>query len=172
MTEPTESSPPVRPTSVLCGSGIFSQLGSPLSMTSSGHFNPFQAYDGYKEIKLLDLPCTDCLMKVTGSRKREVSRWTNVGVPITTGGRPIYSSLEVPIYRINNKGVVRIIRQIADSPTNLDSEGSEKLNGEEVKVINPLVCHSSSTSPTKTPFNKFHSHLIPSTPRNFQPVLS
>ncbi|MBW0508026.1 hypothetical protein O181_047741 [Austropuccinia psidii MF-1] len=89
---------------------------------------------------------------MTGSRQREFSRWTNVVGPIPIRGRPIHSSSELTISRINNEGVVKIIRQIAYSPTNLDVEGSEKFDGEEAE--------------------KFHSHLIPSTPRNFKPVLS
>ncbi|MBW0466318.1 hypothetical protein O181_006033 [Austropuccinia psidii MF-1] len=102
-----------------------------------------------------------------GSRKRDVKRWTSVGGPIPTGGRLTYSSSEVPISRINYQGVVKRIRRISDSPTNPDSEGSD-----EVEVINPLVGHSSRISPTKTPAKRLHSQIIPSTPRNFQPVLS
>ncbi|MBW0525518.1 hypothetical protein O181_065233 [Austropuccinia psidii MF-1] len=48
LTEITESSPSSPPPSVLCGSGILSQLASPWSMASSGHFDPAQTYDGYK----------------------------------------------------------------------------------------------------------------------------
>ncbi|MBW0501493.1 hypothetical protein O181_041208 [Austropuccinia psidii MF-1] len=59
------------------------------------------------------------------------------------------------------------IRHIADPPTNPDAEVSDKLDGDEVEVSNPLVGHYSSSSP-----KEFHSHLIPITPRNFQPVLS
>ncbi|MBW0576617.1 hypothetical protein O181_116332 [Austropuccinia psidii MF-1] len=47
LTELTESSPSAPPPSVLCGSGIFSQLSSP-SMASFGHFDPSQTYDSYK----------------------------------------------------------------------------------------------------------------------------
>ncbi|MBW0552205.1 hypothetical protein O181_091920 [Austropuccinia psidii MF-1] len=146
LTELTQSSPSVPLPSVLCGSGIFSWLGPPWSMTSLGHFDPSQTYDGYKAVEFLVPACTDCLKKVrkcfqhynprssnfhhcfvwkkpcqrpgaplsgvmwylwskkygpfgkefpapedptpdvTGSRKRGVARWTNVG------GRSIYSS--------------------------------------------------------------------------------
>ncbi|MBW0525408.1 hypothetical protein O181_065123 [Austropuccinia psidii MF-1] len=103
---------------------------------------------------------------VDGSRQRVVERWTNVGGPIPTGGRPSYSSSDVPISRINNQGVVKRIREISDSPTNPDSEGSE-----EVEVIHPLVGHPSSSSPTQPPDKEFHSNIIPGTPRNFQYVL-
>ncbi|MBW0486165.1 hypothetical protein O181_025880 [Austropuccinia psidii MF-1] len=109
---------------------------------------------------------------LTGSRQREVERWTNVGGPIPTGGRPIYSSSQVPISRINNQGVVKRIRKISDSPTNPYAKGSDELDGEELEVINPLVGNSSSSSPTQLPAKQFHSHLIPSTPGSFQPVLS
>ncbi|MBW0565735.1 hypothetical protein O181_105450 [Austropuccinia psidii MF-1] len=82
---------------------------------------------------------------MTGSRQRDVARWTNVGGPISVGGRPIYSISEVPISSINTEGVVKKIRRIADSPTDPDAE--------------PLAI-------------RFQSQVIPSTPRTFQPVLA
>ncbi|MBW0531043.1 hypothetical protein O181_070758 [Austropuccinia psidii MF-1] len=168
LTELTEYSPSAPPPSVLCDSGVLSQLASP-SMASSGHLDPSQTYEGYKEVEILDPACTECLAKgkdcfehynpnsskchycyigkkpccqtgrqvsnvrryswskkdgpfgkelplseaptpdatsgysaLTGSRKRDVARWTNVGGPLPVGGRPIYSITEVPISRINN----------------------------------------------------------------------
>ncbi|MBW0583941.1 hypothetical protein O181_123656 [Austropuccinia psidii MF-1] len=62
LTELTESSPSAPPPSVLCGSGVFSQLSSP-SMASSGHFDPSQTYDGFREVEVLDPACTECLAK-------------------------------------------------------------------------------------------------------------
>ncbi|MBW0497423.1 hypothetical protein O181_037138 [Austropuccinia psidii MF-1] len=62
LTELTESSPSVLPPSVLCGSGVLSQLDSP-SMASSGHFNPSQTYNRYKAVEILDPACTECLAK-------------------------------------------------------------------------------------------------------------
>ncbi|MBW0589374.1 hypothetical protein O181_129089, partial [Austropuccinia psidii MF-1] len=62
LTELTESSPSAPPPSVLCGSGIFSQLSSP-SMASSGHFDPSQTYDGFRAVEGLDPGCTECLAK-------------------------------------------------------------------------------------------------------------
>ncbi|MBW0472532.1 hypothetical protein O181_012247 [Austropuccinia psidii MF-1] len=76
---------------------------------------------------------------VTGSRQRDVARWTNVGGPIPVGGRPIYSSSEVPISRINNEGVVKRRRQTVDSPPDPDPEGSDELDGEEVDVVNSSI---------------------------------
>ncbi|MBW0531757.1 hypothetical protein O181_071472 [Austropuccinia psidii MF-1] len=213
----TESSPSVRPPSVLCGYGIFSWVGSPWSMPSSGHFDPSPIYDGYKAVEVLypaftellrkarqffqqynprsykchhcfvgkkpcqhpgmplynikqylwrkkegpfgkefpvsEAPTPDgtsghsnckycgllglilflCLALMNGSRKRDGERWT-------TGGRPIYSGSEAPISRIKNQGVVKQIRRITDSPTDMDSEGSDKLDG-EVEVVKPLIDH-------------------------------
>ncbi|MBW0499067.1 hypothetical protein O181_038782 [Austropuccinia psidii MF-1] len=63
MTEITESSPSVPPQSVLCGSGILSQLASLWPMASSGHFDPAQTYYGYKVVEVLDPACTNCLAK-------------------------------------------------------------------------------------------------------------
>ncbi|MBW0501180.1 hypothetical protein O181_040895 [Austropuccinia psidii MF-1] len=62
LTELTESSPSALPPSVLCGSGVFSQLSSP-SMASSGHFDPSPKYDGYKAVEVLDPSCTECLAR-------------------------------------------------------------------------------------------------------------
>ncbi|MBW0508514.1 hypothetical protein O181_048229 [Austropuccinia psidii MF-1] len=103
---------------------------------------------------------------------RDVERWTNVGVSIPVGGRPIYCSSAVPISRINTEGVVKIIRRFADSPADPDAEGSDELDGEEVKVVNNLVGHQSSTSPSQPPAKRFQSHLIHSTLRNFEPNLA
>ncbi|MBW0530019.1 hypothetical protein O181_069734 [Austropuccinia psidii MF-1] len=238
LTELTESSPSAPQPSVLCGSGIFSQLSSP-SMASSGHFGPSQTYDGYRAVEILDPACTEFLAKgkdcfqnynpqsskchycfigkkpchctgvpssnvrtylwsrkdgpflkdfpvseaptpdgnsgfsqLTGSKQRDVARWTNAGGPIPVGGRPIYSSSEVPISRINTEGVVKGIRRIAYSPTDPDAEGSDELDGEEVEVVPHSVGHQSSTSSTQPLANRFQSQVIPSTPRTFQPALA
>ncbi|MBW0523161.1 hypothetical protein O181_062876 [Austropuccinia psidii MF-1] len=105
-------------------------------------------------------------------RPRDVARWTNVGGPIPVGGRPIYYSSEVPISRINTEGIVKRIRQIADSPPDPDAEGSDELDGEEVEVIPHYAGHPSNSSPSQPPANRFQSQVIPSTPRNFQPTLA
>ncbi|MBW0460651.1 hypothetical protein O181_000366 [Austropuccinia psidii MF-1] len=109
---------------------------------------------------------------LTGSRQRDVARWTNFGGSIPVSGRPIYSSLEVPISRINTEGVVKRIIRITDSPSDPDAEGSDELDGEEVEVVNNPVGHQPSTSPSQPPAKIFQSHLIPSNPRDFQPTLA
>ncbi|MBW0493375.1 hypothetical protein O181_033090 [Austropuccinia psidii MF-1] len=98
--------------------------------------------------------------------------WTNVGGSIPVGGRPIYSSSEVPISRINTEGVVKRIRRISDSPTDPDAEGSDELDGEEVVVVPHSVDHQSSTSSSQPLANRFQSQVIPGTPRTSQPVLA
>ncbi|MBW0566332.1 hypothetical protein O181_106047 [Austropuccinia psidii MF-1] len=65
LTELTESSPSAPPPSVLNGSGILSRFSSP-SMASSGHFDPTQTYDGYKEVEVLDPACTECSDELDG----------------------------------------------------------------------------------------------------------
>ncbi|MBW0589459.1 hypothetical protein O181_129174, partial [Austropuccinia psidii MF-1] len=128
-----------------------------------------------KELPVSEAPTPDGtsgFSHLTGSRKRDVERWTNVGGPIPIGGSPIYSSSEVPISRINTKGVLKRIRRIADSPPDPDAEGSDKLDGEEVKVVPHLVGHQSSSSSSQPLANRFQSHFIPSTPRTFQPTLA
>ncbi|MBW0508601.1 hypothetical protein O181_048316 [Austropuccinia psidii MF-1] len=92
---------------------------------------------------------TDIIDVVTGSRKRDVARWTNVGGPIPVGGR-----------------------RISDSPTDPDAEGSDELDGEEVVVVPHSVHHKSSTSSSQPLSNRFQSQVIPSTPRTFQPFLA
>ncbi|MBW0581507.1 hypothetical protein O181_121222 [Austropuccinia psidii MF-1] len=89
-----------------------------------------------QEFPIPEEPTTDAtsgFSQLTGSRKRDVERWTNVGGPIPVGGRRIYSSSEVPISRTNTEGEVKVVkkvRTIDDSPTDLDSEGSDELHGE------------------------------------------
>ncbi|MBW0494405.1 hypothetical protein O181_034120 [Austropuccinia psidii MF-1] len=227
LTELTDSSPSAPPPSVLCGSGILSQLASPWSMASAG-----KNYDGYKEVEVFDPAFTECFAKgkyffqhfnpksskchfcfvgkkpcccpgpvasnvkgnlgskkdgsfgkefpvsggptpdVTGSRQRDVARWTNVGGSITVGDRPIYSSSAILISRINIESVVKHIRQIANSPPYLNAEGSNELDGEEVEAINSPVGHKSSLSPSQPPSKRFQICLIPSTPKHFQPTLA
>ncbi|MBW0558887.1 hypothetical protein O181_098602 [Austropuccinia psidii MF-1] len=154
LIELTESSPSAPPPSDICGSGVLSQLSSH-SMASSGHFDPCQTYDGYRAAEVLDPSCSECLAKVTGSRQRDVARWTNVGGPIPVGGRPIYSSSEVPISRINTEGIVKRIRRISDSPTDSDAEGSDELDVEEVEVVPHSVGHPSSNSSAQPLANRF-----------------
>ncbi|MBW0544497.1 hypothetical protein O181_084212 [Austropuccinia psidii MF-1] len=98
--------------------------------------------------------------------------WTNVGGNIPVCGRPIYSSSEVPISRINTEGIVKRIRQIANSPPDPDAEGSDELEGEEVEVIPHSAGHPSNSSPSQPPAKRFQSQVIPSIPRNFQPTLA
>ncbi|MBW0552042.1 hypothetical protein O181_091757 [Austropuccinia psidii MF-1] len=66
-----------------------------------------------KELPVYEAPTLDGTSgysALTGSRQRDVTRWTNAGRPIPVGGRPIYSSSEVPISRINTEGIVNRIR--------------------------------------------------------------
>ncbi|MBW0555198.1 hypothetical protein O181_094913, partial [Austropuccinia psidii MF-1] len=176
------------------------------------HFDPGQTYDGYKEVEVLDPPCTECLAKgkycfststqnlqfhfcfvakkpchcpgsaasnvrryfwskkdgpfgkefpvsegptpdatsgysdLTGSRPRNVARWTNVGGSIQVGGRPIYSTSEVPISRIKTVGLVKRIRRIANSPPDLDAEALSA-------IPNFLPHYSPSSSHTRPAIN-------------------
>ncbi|MBW0479553.1 hypothetical protein O181_019268 [Austropuccinia psidii MF-1] len=95
------------------------------------------------------------LGKITGSRKRDVARWTNVGGPIPVGGRPIYSSSEVPISRINTEGLVKRIRKISNSTPDPDSEGSDELDGEEAEIVHNSAGHQYSTSSSHPPSKRF-----------------
>ncbi|MBW0499699.1 hypothetical protein O181_039414 [Austropuccinia psidii MF-1] len=128
-----------------------------------------------KEFPVSEAPTPDGTSgssQLIGSRQRDVARWTNVGGPIPVGGRPIYSSSEVPISRINTEGVVKRIRRIPDSPTDPDAEGSDELDGEEFVVTPHSVGHPSRNSSAQPLANRLKSQVIPSTPRTFQPVLA
>ncbi|MBW0519205.1 hypothetical protein O181_058920 [Austropuccinia psidii MF-1] len=109
---------------------------------------------------------------LTGYRKRDVARWNNVGGALPVGGRPIYSSSEVPISRINNEGIVKQIRRIANSPPDQDAEGSDQLDGEEVEVVPHSAGHPVNSSPSHPPSKRLQSHIIYNTPKNFQPTLA
>ncbi|MBW0516232.1 hypothetical protein O181_055947 [Austropuccinia psidii MF-1] len=113
--------------------------------------------------------------QMTGSRQRDVPRWTNVGGPIPVGGRPIYSRSEVPISRTNTEGVVKVVkrvRRIDDSPTYPDADRSDEFYGEEVQFVAHSVGHPSSNSSIQPLANRFQSQVIPSTPRTFQPIIA
>ncbi|MBW0575407.1 hypothetical protein O181_115122 [Austropuccinia psidii MF-1] len=75
-------------------------------------------------------------------------------------------------FRINTEGIVNRIRQIADSPPDLDAEGSHELDGEEAGVVPNSAGHPSNTSPSPPPAKIFQSQFFPSTPRTFQPTLA
>ncbi|MBW0510852.1 hypothetical protein O181_050567 [Austropuccinia psidii MF-1] len=208
LTEITDSSPYVPLPSVLCGSEILSQLASPWSMASSGHFDPGQIYDGYKAVQVLDPPCTECLAKgkdffqhfspktskfhfcfvgkkpcpCPGSMASNLRRylWSKKDgpfgkeFPVSEGPTPEATSgySDFPISRINTAGLVKRIRRITNSPPDLDGEGSDEFDGEEVEVVNNPVGQESSTFPSQPPAKRFQSCLIPSTPRNLQPTLA
>ncbi|MBW0501859.1 hypothetical protein O181_041574 [Austropuccinia psidii MF-1] len=128
-----------------------------------------------KEFPVSEAPncyATSGYSALTDSRQRDLARWTNVGGPLPVGGRPIYSSSEVPISRINNEGVVKQKRRISDSPPNTDAEGSDELDGEEVEVVPHSAGHPVNYSPSHPPAKRLQSHIIHNTPRNFQPTLS
>ncbi|MBW0545386.1 hypothetical protein O181_085101 [Austropuccinia psidii MF-1] len=91
-------------------------------------------------------------------------KWTNVG-------GPIYSTSDVLISRINTEGVVKRIRQISNSPIDPNAEGGDELDGEKAEVVLNSSGHQSSTSPSRPASKRFQSQVVPSTPRNFQPVL-
>ncbi|MBW0567548.1 hypothetical protein O181_107263 [Austropuccinia psidii MF-1] len=127
------------------------------------------------EFPVSEEPTPDGTSAFSQCEQGDVARWTSVGGPIPTGGRPIYSSSEVPISRTNTEGVVKVVKRmirIDDSPTDPGSEGSDELDGEEVQVVPHSVGHPSSNSPTQPLANRFQSQVVPSTPRTFQPILA
>ncbi|MBW0533891.1 hypothetical protein O181_073606 [Austropuccinia psidii MF-1] len=73
---------------------------------------------------------------------------------------------------INTEGVVKIIFQISNYPNYPHTQGSDELDGKEVEVVLSFSGHQYSTSPSQPPCKRFQSQIRPSTPRNWQPVLS
>ncbi|MBW0574449.1 hypothetical protein O181_114164 [Austropuccinia psidii MF-1] len=149
-------------------------------MASSGHFDPTQAYEGYKEVEVLDPACTECLAKEKNCFEHYNPRSSKCHYCFI-GKKPCrhtekqasnVRSSEVPISRINTEGKVKRIRQIADSPPDPDSEGSDEFDGEEAEVVPNSAGHPYNNSPSQPPAKRFQSQIIPSTPRNFQPNLA
>ncbi|MBW0562350.1 hypothetical protein O181_102065 [Austropuccinia psidii MF-1] len=128
-----------------------------------------------QELRVSEEPTPDSTSGFSQCEQRDVARLTSVGGPIPVGGRPIYSSSEVPISRTNTEGVVKVVkrvRRIDDSPTDPDSEGSDELDGEDIQVVPHSVGHPSRDSSPQPLAKRFQSQVIPSTPRTFQPILA
>ncbi|MBW0478061.1 hypothetical protein O181_017776 [Austropuccinia psidii MF-1] len=144
-------------------------------MASSENFDPFQTYDGYKEVELLDPPCSECLIKGKECFQNFNPRSSEFhhsfvgkkpcqcpGVPLLTIKRYLWSKKDGCF----GKGFPVSEAHTPDSTSGCSSysEGSNKSDGEEVEVINPLVGHPSRDSPTQPPARKFHSQLPSSAP--------
>ncbi|MBW0544224.1 hypothetical protein O181_083939 [Austropuccinia psidii MF-1] len=182
LTEITDSSPSVPPSSVLCGSGILIEVLDPACTECL-----FKEKDFYQHLNQKSSKFHFCFVgkkpcRLPGPAASNIRRylWSKKDslfgkeFPVSEGPTPYgtsgYSD-SVPISRINTEGVVKRIGQIDNYPPVSDAEGSDELNGEEVEVVNNPVGHQSSTSPSKPPATRFQSCLIPSTPRNLQPTL-
>ncbi|MBW0513318.1 hypothetical protein O181_053033 [Austropuccinia psidii MF-1] len=72
----------------------------------------------------------------------------------------------------NAEGMVKQIIKVADSPPDLNAQGSDELDGEESEVVPKSACHPSNTSPSQPPAKRFQSHIIPSTLRNSKTTLA
>ncbi|MBW0520522.1 hypothetical protein O181_060237 [Austropuccinia psidii MF-1] len=172
LTELTEYSPSALPPSVLHGSGILSQFSSP-SMASSGNFDPTQTYDGYKAVEVLDPACTEFLAKGKDCFEHHNPRSLKchycfigkkpchcTGKQVSNTRRYLWSKKEGPFGKDF---------PVSEAPT---LDGSDELDGEEVEVVPNSASHPPNTSPSQPPAKRFQSHLIPRTPRNFQPTLA
>ncbi|MBW0552337.1 hypothetical protein O181_092052 [Austropuccinia psidii MF-1] len=166
LTELTEYSPSEPPPSVLCGSGVLSQLYSP-SMAPSGHFGPSQAYDGYKAVEVLDPACTECLAKVSNLRRY---LWSKKDGPF--GKEFPVSEAPTPDATLGYSACKRMWPDgpMLGAPSN--AEGSDELDGEEAEVVPNSAGHPVNSSPSQPPAKRFQSHIIHNTPRNIQPTLS
>ncbi|MBW0471007.1 hypothetical protein O181_010722 [Austropuccinia psidii MF-1] len=68
--------------------------------------------------------------------------------------------------------MVKRLQRISNSHTDLDVEGSDDIDGEEVEVVPNSIGHKSSASPSQPASRIFQIQVLPSNPINFQPVLS
>ncbi|MBW0485686.1 hypothetical protein O181_025401 [Austropuccinia psidii MF-1] len=180
LTELTESSPSITPPSVLCGYGILSQLGSPWSMASSGHFDPSQTCDGYKAVEVLEYSCIGFLIK-----GKECFQNLNPNSSkfhfCFVGKKPCHhpgilaSNVRRYLWREKN-GLFGKELPVSKAPTPDGTSGysncSDELDDEEAEAVLNSSGYHCSTSPSQTAAKKFQSQLAPSTPRNCQPVIS
>ncbi|MBW0503556.1 hypothetical protein O181_043271 [Austropuccinia psidii MF-1] len=182
LAELTKSSPSAPPPSVLCGSGVLSQLAS-LSMASSGHFDPCQAYDSYNTVEILDPACTECLAKGkdcfehydSGSSKChycyiEKKPCRQTGRQVSNVRRYLWSKKDGPFGK--EFPVSEAPTPDAISGYSTYAEGSDELDGEEVEAVPHSSGHPVSSSPAHPPAKRLLSHIIHNTPRNFHPTLS
>ncbi|MBW0560691.1 hypothetical protein O181_100406 [Austropuccinia psidii MF-1] len=175
MTELTDSSPSVPPPSVLCGSGILSCLDSPWFIASSGHFDPGQTYDGYKEVEVLDPACTKFLAKGKDcfqhfNPKSSKCHFCFFGKkPCCYPGSAAFNIRRMALL-VRSSQLLMLLQDI------LIAEGCGKMDQfwrvYSMEVVDNPVVQQSSTSPSQPPPKRFQSRLIPSTPRNFQPTFS
>ncbi|MBW0501914.1 hypothetical protein O181_041629 [Austropuccinia psidii MF-1] len=193
LTELKENSPSAWPPSVLHGSGILSQFSSP-SMASSGHFDPTQAYDGYKAVEVLDPAFTECLEKGKDCFEHYNPRYLNCHYRFI-GKKPCCrtgkQASKIRTYLWSKKdGPFGKQFPVSEAPTldgtsgysssrgmwpgglMLEGPFHDELDGEEVEVVPNSAGHPSNTSPSQPPSKRFQSQFIPSTLRTFQLTLS
>ncbi|MBW0529255.1 hypothetical protein O181_068970 [Austropuccinia psidii MF-1] len=171
-------------------------------MASFGHFDAGQTYDGYKVVEVLYPACTECLAKgnhcfqhlnlksskfhfcfvgkkpchFTGLQASNFRRyfWSKkdgpFGKEFPVSGGPTPDSTSGYSDR---RGMWQDGKML-EVPSQLvvDAEDSHELDGDEVEVVNNPVGQQSSTSLSQPPAKSFHSFLITSTPRDFQPNLA
>ncbi|MBW0472820.1 hypothetical protein O181_012535 [Austropuccinia psidii MF-1] len=122
-----------------------------------------------KEFPVSEAPIpygTSGYSNLTGSKQREVARWTNVGGPILISGGPIYSSSEVPSSRINTEGLVKKIRQISDPSTNPDGEEIPKSSSTQYpQKFTTSLSTIPSSIPPPSPSPSTARHALVSTVR-------
>ncbi|MBW0544851.1 hypothetical protein O181_084566 [Austropuccinia psidii MF-1] len=149
-------------------------------MASSCHFDPTQAYDGYKEVEVLDAACTECLAKGKDCFEHYNPRSLKLhyffigkkpcrctGKQASNTRRYLWSKKDGPFGKEF---------PVSEAPTLDGTSGhsscSDELDGEEAEVVPNSASQPSNTSPSQPPAKRFQSQVIPSTPRAFQPTLA
>ncbi|MBW0470255.1 hypothetical protein O181_009970 [Austropuccinia psidii MF-1] len=166
LTELTDSSPSAPLLSVLCGSGILSQLASPWLVASSG-----QTYDGYKEVEVLHPACPECLAKEKDclqhfNPKSSKCHFCFVGKKPCCCPGPAASNVKSYLWS-GNDGPFGKDFLVSEGPT---PDATSVYSHAEV-VSNPVGNQSSDSTP-QPPSKRSQRCLIPSNPRNFQPTLA
>ncbi|MBW0521977.1 hypothetical protein O181_061692 [Austropuccinia psidii MF-1] len=143
-------------------------------MASLGHFYPSQTYDGYKELEVLDPSLPQCFKK--GKQffqpyNPQSSKFHHCfvgmkpfqcpGAPASNTRKYLWHKKDCPFGREF---------PVSEAPTPDATSGYSNCS-EEVEVVPNSIAHQSSASPSKPASTRFQSQVIPSTPRNFQPVL-
>ncbi|MBW0477889.1 hypothetical protein O181_017604 [Austropuccinia psidii MF-1] len=138
-------------------------------MAPSGHFDPTQTFDGYKAVEVLDPAWTECLTKGKDCFEHYNLRSSKFH-SCFIGKKPCHCTGKKAL------NVRRYLKRDVERWTNVGGPipvgGSDELDGEEVDVVPNSACHPSNTSPSQPPAKRFQSHIIPNTPRTFQPTLA
>ncbi|MBW0468927.1 hypothetical protein O181_008642 [Austropuccinia psidii MF-1] len=149
-------------------------------MASSGHFDPTQAYDGYKAVEVHDPACTegfakrkDCFEHYNPISSKCHYHFIGKKPCLHTGKQA--SNFKRYLWSKNNGPFGKEV-PVSKAPNVDGTSGyaacSDEFDGEEVEVVPNSAGNPSNTSPSQPPAKTFQIQVIPSTPRTFKPTLA